>query len=75
MLNKTFSERLNKELDNIEAPEAIAERIEVLSKLLKIPKFKAESLINGIINKDDPILLTLASELEVNVDWLLGNES
>jgi hypothetical protein len=74
MLNKIFSERLNKELDNIGAPEVIPERIEVLSKLLKIPKFKAEALLNGIINPDDPLLKTLASELEVKLDWLLGKE-
>lgn len=72
MLNKLFSERLNKELDNIGAPESIPERIEVLSKLLKVPKFKAEALLNGIVNANDPIIETLASELEINVDWLLG---
>lgn len=48
MLNKRFSERLNKELDNIGVPEATAERIEILSKLIKIPKFKAEALLNPI---------------------------
>ncbi len=74
MLNKIFSERLNKELDNIGAPEVIPERIGVLSKLLKMPKFKAEAMLNGIINADDPALTDLASELEVKVDWLLGKD-
>ncbi|HAT2069637.1 TPA: hypothetical protein ACGYSL_000187 [Legionella pneumophila] len=72
MLNKRFSERLNKELDNIGVPEATAERIEILSKLIKIPKFKAEALLNGITIPDEAILKTLAQELEVNVDWLIG---
>lgn len=72
MLNKRFSERLNKELDTIGVPEASAERIEVFAKLLKIPKFKAESLLNGITSPDDSLLNTIAAELEVNVDWLLG---
>lgn len=72
MLNKRFSERLNKELDSIGVPEATAERIEVLSKLIKVPKFKAEALLNGITNPDDALLKTLAQELEVNEDWLLG---
>lgn len=72
MLNKRFSERLNKELDNIGVPEETNERIEVLSKWLKVPKFKAESLLNGITNPDDALLTALAEELEVNADWLVG---
>ncbi len=72
MLNKRFSERLNKELDNIGVPEATAERIEVLSKLLKVPKFKAETLLNGITSPDDAVINALAEELEVNADWLIG---
>jgi hypothetical protein len=72
MLNKRFSERLNKELDNIGAPESSAERIEVLSKLVKIPKFKAEALLNGATNPDAALLKTLAEEFEVSADWLVG---
>ena len=72
MLNKRFSERLNKELDNIGVPEATSERIDVLAKLIKIPKFKAEALLNGITSPDDALLKTLAQELEVNADWLVG---
>lgn len=72
MLNRRFSERLNKELDSIGVPEASLERIDALSKLVKIPKFKAEALLNGITSPDDVLLKTLADELEVNADWLLG---
>ncbi|MBI2784892.1 MAG: hypothetical protein HYX60_00715 [Legionella longbeachae] len=72
MLNKRFSERLNKELDNIGAPESSTERIEVLSKLVRIPKFKAEALLNGSIKPDDALLHVLAQEFEVNADWLIG---
>lgn len=72
MLNKRFAERLNKELDNIGVPETISDRIEVLSKLIKIPKFKAEALLNGNIIPEAPLLTSLAEELEVNADWLLG---
>ncbi|MGC1181606.1 hypothetical protein [Legionella sp.] len=74
MLNKRFSERLNKELDNIGAPTLSAERIEVLSKLVKIPKFKAEALLNGTTRPDAILLNTLAQELEVSVDWLVGKD-
>lgn len=72
MLNKRFSERLNRELDSIGVPEATTERIEVLSKLLKVPKFKAESLLNGLTSPDDGLLQAIAQELEVNADWLVG---
>jgi hypothetical protein len=72
MLNKKFSERLNKELDSIGVPEATTERIEVLSKLIKVPKFKAEALLTGLTSPDATLLKTLAQELEVNEDWLLG---
>lgn len=72
MLYRRFSERLNKELDNIGVPETNQERIEALSKLIKIPKFKAEALLNGITKPDETVLKILANELEVNVDWLIG---
>ncbi|MDI1352856.1 MAG: hypothetical protein PSV35_08870 [bacterium] len=72
MLNKRFSERLNKELDNIGVPEAPAERIEVLAKLIKVAYFKAEALLSGVMNSDEKVLKILAEELEVNEDWLLG---
>lgn len=74
MLNKRFSERLNRELDNIGAPEANAERIEVLSKLVKIPKFKAEALLNGATNPDAALLDALAQEFEVSPAWLVGKD-
>lgn len=72
MLNKRFSERLNKELDSIGVPEATGERIAVLAKLLKVPKFKAEALLNGITSPDETLLQILAQELEVDTEWLLG---
>lgn len=72
MLYRRFSERLNKELDTIGVPESSSERIQALSKLIKIPKFKAEALLNGSTKPDDTLLKTLAEVLEVNVDWLIG---
>lgn len=71
-MNKRFAERLNKELDSIGFPESTIERIEALAKLVHIPKFKAESYLNGLANPDTPVLKTLAQELEVNEDWLIG---
>ncbi|QRN03118.1 hypothetical protein GH742_04140 [Legionella sp. MW5194] len=72
MPNKQFAERLNRELDAIGVPLRSDERIEVFSKLIKIPKFKAEAMLNGITVPDDALLKLLAEELEVNPDWLIG---
>lgn len=72
MSNKQFSERLNKELDEIGVPQRSDERVEVFAKLIKIPRFKAEAILNGNTSPEAPLLKLLADELEVNADWLLG---
>ena len=72
MSNKEFSERLNKELDEIGVPLRADERIEVFAKLIHIPRFKAEAILNGYTNLDAPLLNVIANELEVSADWLLG---
>lgn len=72
MSNKQFSERLNKELDEIGVPERSDERVEVFAKLIKVPKFKAEAILNGNTIIETPLLNILAEELEVSTEWLLG---
>jgi hypothetical protein len=72
MSNKQFAEKLNKELDSMGVPTITEERVEAFSKLLKVPKFKAEAFLNGVYMPDEDLLETLAHELEVNPDWLLG---
>lgn len=72
MPNKQFAERLNKELDSIGVPLLSDERVEVFAKLLKIPKFKAEALLNGLTVPDALLLERLTEELEVSSEWLLG---
>lgn len=72
MPNKQFADRLNKELDSIGVPPRSDERIEVFSKLVKIPKFKAEAFINGITLPDQILLTRIAEEFEVNPEWLVG---
>jgi hypothetical protein len=72
MSNRQFSERLNKELDSIGVPERNDERVEVFAKLIKVPRFKAESILNGTSILDAPLLDLLAEELEVSADWLIG---
>lgn len=69
---KQFAERLNQELDEIGVPQRNHERIEILAKLIKLPKFKAEELLKGRITPDDSTLNLLAEEFEVKPAWLIG---
>lgn len=72
MPNKQFANKLNKELDGIGVPSLTQERVDVFAKLLKIPRFKAEAILNGLTLPDDEVLNRLADELEINKEWLLG---
>ena len=74
MTNKLFADRLNKELDAIGVPQRSEERIDAFSKLVKVPKFKAEAFLNGITVPDAELLTRIAEELEVSSDWLIGKD-
>lgn len=73
MSNKKFAERLNKELDSIGIPSPSYERIAAFAKLFHIPKFQAESFLNGTTIPINPLLGKLAEEFEVNAEWLIGD--
>lgn len=75
MSNKKFAERLNKALDDIGVPERNDERVETFSKLIKVPRFKADAILNGTMPLDAHLLELLTQELEVTEAWLLGEES
>ena len=75
MSNKLFAERLNKALDDIGVPARSDERVDILSKLIKVPKFKADALLNGTMPLDAHLFDILTQELEVTEDWLMGRES
>jgi len=72
MSNKQFAERLNRELDNIDAPHLLNERVSAFAKLLRIPKFQAEAILNGNMLPNQALLTVLANELDVSGEWLLG---
>lgn len=72
MSNKRFAERLNKALDDMEVPERQTERIESFAKLIRVPRFKAEAILNGMMPLDADLLSVLTQELEVSEEWLLG---
>ncbi len=75
MSNKKFAERLNKALDDIGVPERSDERVDSFSKLIKVPRFKAEAILNGSMPLDEHLIEMLTQELEVTKAWLLGEES
>jgi len=69
---KLFSERLNRCLDDTDAPAVMRERTAILSKLIDIPKQLAWSLLEGHQFPDQSTLLKIASEFEVDPKWLSG---
>ena len=72
MANRGFAQRLNQELDNIGLPERNQDRIEAFAKLIKAPRFKAESILHGEQMPNTETLQLIAAELEVSIDWLIG---
>lgn len=75
MFNKQFSERINQELDKIDFPRQLDERIEALSKLLHVSRFKAETILGGHIPTDAELIDKIVHELEVDRKWLLGEDA
>lgn len=72
MSNKKLYERLNIELDAIGVPSAINQRVQACSKMFGIPKCKIASLLDGVVAAHTPFIETIARELEVDKNWLLG---
>ena len=72
MVNKLFAERLHQELDKIDVPQPNDERIEAFAKLLKVPRFKAEAILNGHVPVEEALREKLAEELEIDFAWLMG---
>ena len=73
MRNKKLTERLNNELDELGVPALMTERVQVCSKLFKLPRFKIEALLHGVIAFDSETMKRIADELDVSIDWLVGN--
>ncbi|MCX7115822.1 MAG: hypothetical protein NTW08_07950 [Gammaproteobacteria bacterium] len=71
---KMFAQRLHEALDDIDFPIRLDERIEAFTKLVRIPRFKAEQLLNGTVQPEPELLKQIAEELEVTESWLTGKE-
>lgn len=72
MSNKRFSERLNRELDEIGVPPQQKERVAILAKLVNATPYKAQDILNGNIASTSPYIQILADEFEVSSEWLWG---
>lgn len=70
---KLLASRLHAELDAMDFPSRLDERVIAFSKLVKIPRFQAESILNGTKMPDETLLKHIADELEVTVTWLCGD--
>lgn len=71
---KIFSERINKCLDETDAPESIRERAAILSKMVDIPKPVAWSIIEGHTFPETTLVQKIAAEFEVDPKWLSGEK-
>lgn len=69
---KHFAEKLNKCLDDMDAPKQVRERSVVLSKMLDISKHQAWSLLEGHIIPNQELLQQIADEFDVDPNWLAG---
>lgn len=71
MLKKDFSFKLNEELDVLGFPLGDQERVSALSKVLKIKRFEAASLLHGEILPSKELMDKLSIELQINSQWLI----
>jgi len=69
---KQFAEKLNYCLDSMGAPPHVRERAGILSKLLDLSKQQAWSLLSGQQAPAPDTLQKIASEFEVDLNWLAG---
>lgn len=63
---KTFSEQLNRCLDELGTPSGHRERAVILSKMLHIPKQQAWALVEGHMFPDEILLHQIVTDLEVD---------
>jgi hypothetical protein len=67
---KEFAEKLNRCLDESDAPAPVRERASILSKMLDIPKQQAWSILEGQLLPEHSIVQRIAVEFEVDLKWL-----
>lgn len=71
---KQFAEKLNQILDDLGLPNNTRERSVIFSKMVNIPKQQAWALLEGQIIPDKDLLQTIATELDIDLDWFIRND-
>ncbi len=71
---KIFTERLNHCLDESGAPASMRERSVILSRMVDIPRHSAFSMLDGHQLPAKDTLEKIATEFEVDADWLAGDK-
>lgn len=66
---KSFAERLNRALDELEMPADLREREVLLAKWLGITREKARVMLNGYSLPTESIYSKIVSELGVEPSW------
>lgn len=74
MNKKQFSERLNKELDNIGVPTKYDDRVKAVAKIFHINQVRAKNILEGHYLKEENLLHHIADELDISVDLLVPKE-
>lgn len=69
---KEFANKVNHCLDEMDAPKLEKKRVDILSDLLDMSKFEAQSLLSGRIMPHDELIDKIAAEFDVDRDWLAG---
>jgi hypothetical protein len=67
---KHFAAKLNKCLDDMDAPSSVRERATILSKMLDIPKHQAWGILEGQQIPDRDTIIKIIDEFEVDPKWL-----
>lgn len=67
---KHFAKKLQKCLDDMDAPNSIRDRATILSKMLNIPRQQAWGLLEGQQAPDRDIIAKIVDEFEIDPNWL-----
>lgn len=71
---KEIAEKLNQTLDELGLPNNIRERSSLLSKMIDIPKQQAWSLLEGQSLPEGELIEKIATELEIEKEWLISTQ-
>lgn len=71
-MNRNFTLRINKELNEAGFPTDLRERTRAFAKAFHVSRHTANQILNGTSIPNPELLELIAKEFEVTQDWLLG---